>query len=174
MNQLYVSLIFLGIVLVLFSLIWIIYDRKRSYNYEKRLDEKKEELIGVIDDAGQMIEEMNKFSDYIVNQMDLKSEEMWNSLRMAERQVEVLNSSIQSSIQSIQETKPVSIKKVAGGEGIDENIKTEVRNHEKVIPLNSKYRNVVNLAERGMNSTDIAKQLNMGKGEVQLILELNR
>lgn len=174
MNQLYVSLIFLGIVLVLFSLIWIIYDRKRSHNYEKRLDEKKEELIGVIDDAGNMIEEMNKFSDYIVNQMDLKSEEMWNNLRMAEKQIEALNRGIQSSIQSIQEIKPVSIRKAAGGEGINESSGTEARNHEKVIPLNSKYRNVVNLAERGMNSTDIAKQLNMGKGEVQLILELNK
>ena len=42
------------------------------------------------------------------------------------------------------------------------------------IPGNKKHREVLRLSNEGMDSLGIAKRLNMGKGEVDLILELKR
>lgn len=80
----YVSLVFFGILLILFSLAWIILDKKKAFGFMRSLDEKKQELVEIINDAEQMIEELNKFSDYIVTQMDLKNEELMKKLRIAE------------------------------------------------------------------------------------------
>ena len=52
--------------------------------------------------------------------------------------------------------------------------KPQIGRSEKVIPINSKYNEVLRLAECGLNEVDIAKRLNMGKGEIQLIMGLNR
>jgi len=81
MNQFYVSIIFLGILLIVISLVWIVYDKKQSYDYSKQLDSKRDELVKVITDSEVMLEELNKFSDYIVSQMDLKNEEACESLK---------------------------------------------------------------------------------------------
>lgn len=45
---------------------------------------------------------------------------------------------------------------------------------EKPILSNKKHMEVINLAHKGLNETEIARKLNMGKGEIQLILGVNR
>ena len=62
------------------------------------------------------------------------------------------------------------------------NANIAVRGNEKrksggeagVMPLNIRHKEVLELAENGMNDTEIAKKLNMGKGEVQLILGMTK
>ena len=81
MIQLYVSIIFTGIMLILISLGMIAYDRKKAFDYSTKLENKKDELEVVISDADQIITEMNKFSDYIVTQMEIKNEEMHKNLK---------------------------------------------------------------------------------------------
>lgn len=202
MNQFYVSIIFLGIMLIALSLVLIAYDRKRSYDYSKNMDAKKEELLGIINDAEQMVEELNKFSDYIVNQVDSKKEEINVSLASISEQIEQMNCRIKEKSGS----KPVRGEKVANGSVIDirtdnemmipdrksdlviENLdikssspaltktyKPQPKVKEKVIPIMStKHREVLRLANEGLTETEIAKRMNLGRGEVQLILGMNR
>ncbi|MCX8130294.1 MAG: hypothetical protein N3I35_09375 [Clostridia bacterium] len=203
MNEFYVSIIFIGITLIVISLVWIAYDRKKSYDYVTQMDSKKEELVTIINDAEQMIEEMNKFSDYIVTQMELKNEEMCSNLKELEKKVSLINVAAEESaglkVMNIKSDKVVNGNVIDvrlnsdhsvynhgyGSEHDSDNLKSEnaaisqvsrpiQKSREKVIPLNNKYREVIRLAEAGMSDTEIAKDLRMGKGEVQLILGMNK
>ena len=91
MNGFFVSLIFFGILLVIVSLIFIFLDKKKVFQFMKSFDDKKQELTEIISDAEEMIEELNKFSDYIVGQMDRKNDELNKSLSNAEEKVNLLS-----------------------------------------------------------------------------------
>ncbi|MCX7842622.1 MAG: hypothetical protein N2489_06060 [Clostridia bacterium] len=190
----YVSIIFLGIMLIIIALIWIAYDMKRSQDYVKKLDDKKQELLEIISDCEQMIEELNKFSDYIVTQMDIKNQEMCSSLKIIEEKLE------QISLKNVEnnDVVPIVKEKVVNGtpgtgffnhnsDLIIDNIeydssnavktsssKSSGRSKDKVIPINNKFKEVIRLSENGMSDTEIARALNMGKGEIQLILGMNK
>ena len=90
MNQFYVSLIFIGILLITFSLILVLLDKKKVFGFARNYERKKQELIEIINDAEQMIEELNKFSDYIVTQMDFKNEELRLNLKKADENIKSL------------------------------------------------------------------------------------
>mgnify|MGYP005847934973 CR=1 FL=1 len=204
MNEFSAVMVIIGIVLLIISLFLIVSDRKKVLSHLRRMDEKKAELVGIINDAEQMIEELNKFSDYIVTQMDLKNEEIWNNMKMIEEKAK----QYENRINGIKESE-ASENNFCKAANFDDNISADAeykkksfepgsdlvidtlsyaynespqyinRNSrqipgEKVIPLNSKYRDVLRLAEKGMSSMEIAKKLNMGKGEIQLVLELNK
>lgn len=94
MNGFYVSMIFLGMLLIIVSLISIFLDKRKVFNFIKGFDEKRQELSEIIGDAEQMIDELNRFSDYIVTQMDLKNEELNRNLQEAEVRVKTLNGRI--------------------------------------------------------------------------------
>lgn len=94
MNGFYVSMIFLGILLIIISLISIFLEKRKAFHFVKGFDEKKQELSEIINDAEQMIDELNRFSDYIVTQMDLKNEELNKNLREAEERVQSLNKKV--------------------------------------------------------------------------------
>lgn len=214
MNQFYVSMIFFGIILIIFSLVWVVLDKKKVFTFVRHLDEKKQELVEIINDAEQMIEELNKFSDYIVTQIDLKNEELWTNLRKAGDEIKDMNSRTQSVSILINETV-ADVKKeinsnrempIAVNWGspetsirpqepffnydsdlIIENMnfenagvnttavpKNSMRNTEKVIPINNKCREVLRLSESGFSNLEIAKKLNTGKGEIELILGLGK
>lgn len=53
-------------------------------------------------------------------------------------------------------------------------MRPSIKKPEKIIQIKNKYTEVIRLAEKGMGQVDIARMLNMGKGEVELILGLNR
>ena len=204
MNEFSAVMVIIGIILIIISLFMIVVDRKRVLSHLRRMDEKKAELVGIISDAEQMVEELNRFSDYIVTQMDLKKEEIWNNLKMIEDKAK----KYENRINGIKESEAIgnnfcqaansddSISADAGcrkksfetGSDLVIDALSYAYNElphcinknsrqisgEKVIPLNSKYRDVLRLAEKGMSSMEIAKKLNMGKGEIQLVLELNK
>ena len=95
MDGFYVSMVFFGVLLVLFSLICLFLDKRKVFTFLKNYDEKKQELVEIINDAQQMIDELNRFSDYIVNQMDLKNEEMNKNLKAAEEKMDALKGKMQ-------------------------------------------------------------------------------
>lgn len=220
MNGFYASLVFFGILLVVFSLICIFLDKKKAFGFMKSYEDKKQELVEIISDAEQMIEEMNRFSDYIVNQMDLKNEEMSKNLKIAEKKVSALSKRAmvicneageampQESGESMEsgEEAPAAEVSVAEAPAIEvpaievpaavavnggamdtagtanaayfkfnsDFIAAPAKKSEKVIPINNKYSEVIRLSHEGMQGLEIAKRLNMGKGEVELILGLRK
>lgn len=201
MHQFYVSIIFLGITLIVLTLVWIMFDKKKSQDYFQQLEEKKADLLEIITDAEQMVEELNKFSDYIVTQMDLKNEEINANLKSLEERIVKVSEKVQEK----NEIRHISNEKVVNGDSFAFQMKPEVplfnfnselsienirlatpnaaysngfkasaRTSEKVIHLNSKHKEVLMLADRGLSETDIAKKLNLGRGEIQLIMQMNK
>ena len=191
--QFYISIIFSGIVLIIVALVSVLFDRKKSWDFEKRIDEKKQELLEIISDAEEMVSELNRISDYIVAQVNAKNDEILQSLRRYESKVMEINSKLYKADDNAKIEKDIGEKQKQKEIGIDiksdliiESINVddfspkkadnvmEVKSNEKVIPINAKHREVLQLAEKGLTDTEIAKRLNMGKGEIQLILDLNR
>jgi hypothetical protein len=185
----YVSLTFLGIVLIIFSLVWVILDKKKVFSYARSFEQKKEELAEIITDAEQMIEELNKFSDYIVTQVDLKNEELQTNLKNADEGIKTIGKKAQAIYEAevktaaIEETSARAETKMLEVNGSSNTYqspsgirfeKLVSRRNEKVIPLNNRYNEALRLSENGMGVIEIAKMLNMGKGEIELILGINR
>lgn len=214
MSGFYVSLIFVGILLVLISIILILIDKKNVFIFRKTFDDKKQELVEIINDAEQMIDELNRFSDYIVSQIDAKNEELNVSIKGAEKKISALKNKATAISKTINATSRKAIKDdsddtvietknsmageatkaqrqsdtgsvlpqkalnnpVAAVEAYSRSktmpSKTIKNRGDKVIPFNSKHSEVLRLSKQGMEGTEIAKSLNMGKGEVELIIGL--
>jgi len=203
------SIIFIGITLVFVALISVLFDRKKSWDFERRIDEKKQELLEIVSDAEEMVSELNRFSDYVITQVNTKNEELLQNLTKCESKLKEINSKLSgNSNDVITIEKETDIKAVVNNYVTSKNNKPdETQNsfksdliienmnfdknlnnlpseqlgsvidskyNDKVIPISAKHREVLQLAEKGLTDTEIAKRLNMGKGEIQLILELNR
>ncbi|WP_010249144.1 DUF6115 domain-containing protein [Acetivibrio cellulolyticus] len=201
MTGFYTSIMFIGIILIVVSLIWIAFDRKKSFDTELRIDEKKAELIRIIRDAEMMVEELNKFSDYVVTQIGEKNSEMTANFKEADGLIETMRIEtscfyeslklqnevagnsysvgvkhrvVDNSLSKKSDQVPVNFEEtnVPVGKSLKSTSHTKVK--DKVIPINSKHNEVISLAQKGLNETEIARKLNMGKGEIQLILGVNR
>jgi len=240
MNGFFTTIILCTILLSLF-LIFLFY---RKINKSVAL--KKRELAEIISEADEMLQELNRFSDYIVGQMETKSQELNKNLKQAEEKISAMSDRLkqldniaseisnrtlvsgcgnllgvnsenlpmkQANEAKIAENVAVNGYKYGfaaaaanyakvssistGGAGKNDrkvsvaasfsaenspsvsNKRMEVsgsgiavRDNNKVIPINKKYNEVIKLSNEGMNSLDIAKSLNMGLGEVELVLEL--
>lgn len=215
MSGFYVSLIFIGILLSIISLILILIDKKNIFVFRKAFDDKKQELVEIINDAEQMIDELNRFSDYIVSQIDVKNEELNANMKEAEKKlsaleeravtivdsmrtidVKIQDHGVSDAVQNIsangyKETVEPDIEKAADLElpsvavnapGRAAEVYSRnaggttgaVKRREKVIPFSNRYSEVLRLSNEGMGDLQIAKSLNMGKGEVELIIGLKR
>lgn len=195
----YSSIIFIGIILIVVSLIWILFDKKEALDTELRIDEKKAELLKIISDAEIMLEELNKISDYVVTRIEEKNNEMDLKFIEAEKLIDTLRNEM-ASLNPLQEevvkdslnlninhklTKTDEIPKVETAkentdedlEGLNKDIKEDTSAsiiEDNVVSINSKHDEVIMLAKKGLNETEIARKLNIGKGEIQLILGVNR
>ncbi|NLD50759.1 MAG: hypothetical protein GX660_26765 [Clostridiaceae bacterium] len=201
MSGFYASIMFIGIILILISFVWIFFDRKKTLDEEKTLNEKRDELVRIIKDAELMVEELNKFSDYIVSQIDQKSSEAMKIIDNAEERINNLKK--ENDYNKIDDKQRTDKSLIAGPAikltdpennsfmenneiffenlvpGGFENIKSIKfkdlnKSMEKVISFSSKHKEVISLAHKGLNETEIARKLNMGKGEIQLILGVNK
>ncbi|HOQ00952.1 MAG TPA: hypothetical protein PK604_09070 [Acetivibrio clariflavus] len=195
----YSSIIFIGIVLIIVSIVWIMYDKKEAYDLELRMDEKKAELLEILTDAEEMIEELNKFSDYVItrveeknSEMDLKFVEAEKLLKTIKTEMDAISNFYKKEAGNSNSFEPNSM--ILDTELIDEYNSANINNNEsfaasnketeddkslskseeKVVTLNSKHKEVLMLAKKGLNETEIAKKLNIGKGEIQLILGVNK
>ncbi|MCX7922404.1 MAG: hypothetical protein N3B21_10410 [Clostridia bacterium] len=200
MEGFFVSIIFLGIVIIAVALVMIAYDRKKSHDYVKQLEGNKKELLNIITDAEEMVRELNRFSDYIVTQIDAKNLEVNENLRRVEEKIKHIDLklieqdqqiaqkyqktvnispkedvAIQNNVQSIiTKEEEKALDEITNGVNVEKNKRTDNKSGDKVINLNSRYREVIQLADNGLDNTEIAKKLNMGKGEIELIIGLNR
>lgn len=59
-------------------------------------------------------------------------------------------------------------------EDINKSLSNKIESKRKIVSANSKYKEVISLSQSGLNETQIAKKLNMGKGEIQLVLGINK
>jgi ElaB/YqjD/DUF883 family membrane-anchored ribosome-binding protein len=188
MEAFFVSIILIGILVVCFALVWMVIEKKRAMDYRLEIDERRYELMQIIEDADQLLTEMNNFSSYIVDQMEEKQQSIEFSLHKAEQRIEQLFDNMYIKPVHVPEmldvTKEIKeqtekiinnkeIKNEVNSE-IEENIEIEEsilssRKKGKLIPFDERKREVIKLHKKGISSTEIAKMLDMGKGEIELI-----
>lgn len=80
MNAFFVSMIFLGVLLILGSLFFIVMDRVNGKDFFKEFDRKKEEMFNLIQDSEDMIQELNRMSDYVVTMISEKNQEYFEKI----------------------------------------------------------------------------------------------
>ncbi|NSW89856.1 MAG: hypothetical protein HPY74_04080 [Firmicutes bacterium] len=169
MNPYYTAMLLIGILLVIFCTVLIIYDNKKLLSYIKLADEREQQLREIVSDAELMIEELNSFSDYIVNEVEKKNVEFKNNIQHLEAEINNLNHKTEELFEILNNiNNNQSLLKD------EEKDKTEIDSRQSFISLNSKYSEVIRLSKEGMEETEIARKLNMGKGEVQLILQFTK
>ncbi|MDQ2085864.1 hypothetical protein RBH29_05360 [Herbivorax sp. ANBcel31] len=184
MTGFYVSIMFMGILLMVISLVWIAFDKKKYLDSENVLEEKKEMLVSVISDAEQMIEELNNLSDYVVSNISEKRQEVIDTIEKADKKIkeikeEKISTKVDGTYFSEANKSPIDNKNT-----VFRNILSEEKDvaksfakskvEKKVVSINNRHKEVIDLSQSGLNETQIAKKLNMGKGEIQLILGINK
>jgi DNA-binding NarL/FixJ family response regulator len=162
-NPFYVVILIIGILLTLVCISLIFYYRKRFLAIIKLANKKEQQLTNIISNADLMIDELNKFSDLIINEIEKKNLDFKNVTESYQNEIKNINRKVESLkelLNDISESLEMQKNKIINNE-----------DKSKSIPLNSKYSEVIRLFNEGVDETEIARQLNMGKGEVQLILQ---
>lgn len=183
MNQFYVSIIFIGIIIITISFIWIILDKRREESSTKLLDDKREQVVLAINDAEEIVLEMDKFADYIAEKIDEDGKKIDLLIKAADERIGILSKCMGDvmPIPAVPNTISIEKKEEIEASWINESEEKVIleiagqatQSMGKVIPIKSRYSEVLNLWNNGVSEMEIAKKLKMGKGEIQLIVGLN-
>ncbi|AEY66551.1 response regulator transcription factor [Clostridium sp. BNL1100] len=107
MGAFYVTIIFLGVILVAVSLFLIIMDRANGKDFFKEFDRKKDEMFGLIQDSEEMIHELNRMSDYVVTVISEKNQEFFKKVKDLDNQDKVQEKPVNKIQQQTQIEEPV-------------------------------------------------------------------
>jgi len=157
--------VIIGIVLVIVSLILGAKKTESIQSDNDSTTEKQNELIKVIDDADDAIEQLNSISKSIFEEQEQKYQELLYLYQIIDnKKQELLN---------------IKLPSTAFEDNLNKNIKNDSKaNDIKNIKLNFTsnpiHSKIVDLYNSGKSITQIAQQLNIGQGEVDLVLELNK
>jgi len=175
-----------SVFLVIFSLIFLLLFKRWSKCEIARVEKKKKELEEILNTADQMIDELNRFSDYVITNLEEKSSAV-------EEMVFSLENKINNNKEYLESIKPLEIKeqKIVKAKTIipfqsrastevntnwytnKKNVPNESRNL-KLQANSSKTAQILQLAKNGLNETEIARKLNVGRGEIQLVLGMSK
>jgi hypothetical protein len=187
----FACIIIIGSILLLFSLFLILNEKRRLHDYREDAREKKDDLVKTIEDAELLIDEMNRFSDYVVSNLEQKYKEFSETLHEADLRIEAMNSCsagsaaskvafmtnithMDASFDSFDEVQEGGGQPADAPERAPVTIDSQLLKKGKVIPFDVKKREIIKLSKSGLDSTQIAKLLNMGKGEIELIARMER
>lgn len=175
-----------GSCLVLLALILMLAEKRRFHDYRRDIAEKRDELIEIIEDAEILLLEMNRFSAYSVSRLEEKYEMLNRIIEEADRRIASMGGRIGP--------ETVSLSQFSGNEPAYEPEITSVKDEEntepetdakkdtdaeiqeseesKVVYYDEKRREIIKLSKNGMDSAQIARLLNMGRGEIELITKI--
>lgn len=160
-----VSLIFVGFGLILFSFL------KKDENFKIDTSEAKEvhdELRKSISDADDAMNEINKLCGDAFVEFEEKYQELLFLYQLLDEK--------QKSVSYDQKAEGASAGGKKAGNAGKEAESTSGRKAEKNKKLysNPKLKDIQKLQKQGLSVADIAKKLDMGQGEVELISEMGR
>jgi len=169
MEIFYICIILVGIFLVCFALLWMVVEKKKARDYRLDIDERRYELQQIIEDADQLLTELNNFSSYIVNRLEEKQQSIEEFINKVDEKIELFNqiegrADMISQVESIEEPAPETVDTSE-----EDYINALHEQKGKLITLDERKREIIKLYKKGISSTEIARMLNMGKGEVELI-----
>lgn len=160
-------LLALGIFVIFAAVILIFLDKVKGEDMYFSVDVKEQEIKKVIEDAEEIISELNYTSEMVVKEI----EEKLSSLRKELKTIN--NTTVSMAAADNRETAaasavpglpPIKRKRITN-DNVEKNKGVDGK-------FSQKQQTVFNYASQGMSVTEIAKQMNMGQGEVMLILSL--
>ncbi len=161
----YVILV-IGVFAVLAAIILIFLDRLKGEDIYFNMDVKEQEIKKVIEDADEIISELNYTSEMVVKEIEEKMRNLredMKHLNTSEAKAHVTENKVPQAI------KPTVVMYGKKKKIVNDNIENSGQPASK---LKQKQQSVFEYAAQGMSVTDIAKHMNIGQGEVMLILSL--
>jgi len=135
---------------------------------EERLAQNLTAYQSSVSEAGEAISELNQVSNTVFKEFDSKYQELLFLYNLIEEKKQELGDikSAPAGVGAVSDVPKAAIKP----DYIVDDLAKRAANPKS--PINPKYAHVLELAGQGMDADKIAQQLNMGKGEVMLILNL--
>lgn len=168
------ALFALGVIMLAWGFWQVKFGRRAEVFNVEEIKLLQEELVKAKEDVGSLLSELNSVSEQVVNEISEK-------IRAAE-EIKIESGTLAAPSVGID---PVAVETA---ERIAKTVaKSQIKKEPKVIDINlhkqaqesagsknmgSRFETVYTLADLGYSISEIAKQLQMGKGEVELILSL--
>ncbi len=159
-------LLAIGVFVILAASIMIFLDKVRGEDIYFSMDVKEQEIKKVIEDADEIISELNYTSEMVVHEIEEKLSSFREELKSLNNQVSSTSPADKKPAAPIVPNVSAANKKkkiINDGSDLDKPFEEK---------LSQKQLSVFEYAAQGMSVTDIAKQMNIGQGEVMLILSL--
>jgi len=150
----------IGIGMIIISLFLIISDKIKGENIYYDLSVKEQDIRKAIDEANELISELVYTSETVVNEI----EEYIVNKRKHIKEEDNITSELTES-ESTEDTYTAI-------EAITEEI--PMKEEKESLTYDKKEKDILKMYNDGMTVDEIAKNLQMGKGEVMLILSLSR
>lgn len=138
-------------ILFIFTVLWMKSAKKWFRAQKKILDKKKKELDNMIMSATDMVHELNNVSDYVVTTIDEKKQEVESTFAEIESRLEECRVMFEGK--NVKTETAVCLNEIAEAKS-----------------KHSKRQEIDKLFNDGADVEQIAKELGVGKGEVQLII----
>ncbi|HOE56589.1 MAG TPA: hypothetical protein PLL98_01515 [Bacillota bacterium] len=161
-------LLAIGIFTVLAAALLIFLDKVKGEDIYFNMDVKEQEIKKVIEDADEIIAELNYTSEMVVKEIEDKLNGFRNELNSLSNKSK--NSLAAEKNDNISVAAPIAVVPAKKKKIISDDKSNDKDPDGK---LSQKQQTVFDYASQGMSVTDIAKQMDIGQGEVMLILSLN-
>jgi FtsZ-interacting cell division protein ZipA len=180
-NFLNYILLAVGIIIIMAVLIIIFLDKLKGEDIYFNIDVKEQEIKKVLEDAEEILSELNFTSDVIVRDIEEKVNNLNRIYKNANISIEQRN----TRVIEIEQEVPHKVMEEQPNQVVMERTITPVkykpmtispikRNTQKEEPQKSKQEVIYDLFGQGISIVDIAKKMNIGQGEVSLILSLKK
>lgn len=174
-------LLAVGILTILIVIIIIFLDKLKGDDLYFNIDVKEQEIKKVIEDAEEILSELNFTSDVIVKEIEEKINNLNRIYKSVDNSIEqqrtMAMAAPQSGFHKIDQQQPNQIvleKPIVPVKYKPMTISTMKRNMQPEEKQKSKQEIIYNLVSQGISIVDIAKKMNIGQGEVSLILSLKK
>ncbi|AOT68252.1 DUF6115 domain-containing protein [Geosporobacter ferrireducens] len=159
----------IGIIVIVISLLIFKKDTVQDSKIDlKKVKEEQRKLMECIEIGEEIIEEINQVGVHVIEKIDKKTMELRNLMKNCEE------SSLQSIHEDLKQRTLQEEVPIAEPDIKKQNIEPPERSSVDLEPEEDLSEKILKLKASGYTISQIAKELDKGIGEVQLILQLKK
>lgn len=171
------SLIFLiiGILIIIISIIFIT-SQSNQNNISEEFLQKDDELVITIESLENIIGDINDTFNDTIKEMEEKYERLDSKIQHVDNKVIEKETNYENKLNHDIDNKITREKNNINEQNdeINNNIDQQEPQEKQSSLVDTKACQIIKLRNRGLSAQQIAKELNIGTGEVMLILNLKR